>query len=94
MRLKDEQISRLAEKVLADLSRADLVQLKQERSAALSAIRAAISENIKEEESLEKDAELLLEQTLRAMGNSGGIDRHKMLRMIKERLAKERKIVL
>ncbi len=40
------------------------------------------------------EAERLLEQTLRATGGGADIDRHKMLKMIKEKLAKERKMVL
>jgi hypothetical protein len=94
MRLKEDQIGRLAEKVLGDLSVAGLITLKQDRGAALNAIKSAVIMDIKAEESLEKDAEQLLEQTLRAMGGSTEIDRHKMLRMVKEKLAKERKIVL
>lgn len=94
MRLKDEQINRLAEKVLVDLTDASLIQLKRERGKVIDGIKAAIAADIKVEETLEKDAELLLEQTLRGMGGNADIDRHKMLRMIKEKLAKDRKIVL
>lgn len=93
MRLKEEQIARLAEKVLGDLERAQLVEQKQGRAAVLAGIKAAIAEDLRLEEALERDAEALLEQTLKAVGGQG-IDRHKMLRMIKEKLAKERKIVL
>jgi hypothetical protein len=95
MRLKDEQINRLAEKVLGDLTAASLINLKRERGAVLDAIRSAIAADLKGEETLERDAERLLEQTLRGLGRGAAdIDRHKMLRMIKEKLAKERKIVL
>ena len=94
MRLKDEQIARLAEKVLTDLATGGYIQLKAERGALINAVKTAISVDLKAEETLEKDAELLLEQTLRSMKGDAGIDRHKMLRMIKEKLAKERKIVL
>jgi len=93
MHLRDEQIGRLAEKVLGDLERAELVIQKQGRGGILAAIKSAIAADLKVEEALERDAEALLEQTLRAVGGDG-IDRHKMLRMIKDRLAKERKIVL
>jgi hypothetical protein len=93
MRLKEEQIARLAEKVLGDLERAQLVEQKQGRGAVLAGIKAAIADDLRLEEALERDAEALLEQTLKAVGGQG-IDRHKMLRMIKEKLAKERKIVL
>ncbi|MCM2358530.1 MAG: DUF507 family protein [Geobacteraceae bacterium] len=94
MRLKEEQISRLAEHILADLTGAGLIAVKKERGALLAAIKAAISADIQAEETLEKDAEKLLDQTLRSMGGEAGIDRHRMLRMIKEKLAKDRKIVL
>ncbi len=94
MRLKEEQIGRLAENILGDLTAKGLLFVKKERGTLLAAIKAAITADIKAEESLEKDAENLLEQTLRSMGGEAGIDRHKMLRMIKEKLAKDRKIVL
>ncbi len=94
MRLKDEQIGRLADKVLKDLTAAGLIELKKERGAVLCGIKEAIAADIRAEEALEKDAATLLEQTLRSMGGSADIDRHKMLKMIKEKLAKDRKIVL
>jgi hypothetical protein len=93
MRLKDEQIGRLAEKVLGDLEKTGLITEKQGRGALLAAVKAAIVADSKVEENLERDAEALLEQTLRSVGDAG-IDRHKMLKMIKDKLAKERKIVL
>jgi hypothetical protein len=94
MHLKDEQIARLAEKVLGDLERAGLVSPKQGRAALLAAMKSAVAADLKVEDDLERDAEALLEQTLRGIGGGDGIDRHKMLRMIKEKLAKDRKIVL
>ncbi len=94
MRLKEEQINRLAAKILEELTAAGLLTLKKERGTIIAAVKAAISADIKAEEALEKDAETLLEQTLRSMGGETGIDRHKMLRMIKEKLAKDRKMVL
>jgi len=94
MRLKEEQIGRLAEQVLAALDHDGLITLKVERGKALAAMKNAIAADIKQEAELEKDAERLLEQTLRSMGGGTGIDQPKMLRMIKEKLAKDRKIVL
>lgn len=94
MHLKDDQIIRLAEKILDDLLAAKLVTVKKERGKLVQAIRDALAADQKTEETLERDAERLLEQSLAAMGGGAGIDRHKMLRMIKEKLAKDRKIVL
>ena len=94
MRLKKEQIDRLAEKVIADLTNEKLVVFKKERTAVLETIKAVIRDDISKEEELEREAERLLEQTLRAAGGGADIDRHKMLKMIKQKLAKDRNIVL
>ncbi|HOP40347.1 MAG TPA: DUF507 family protein [Geobacteraceae bacterium] len=94
MRLKDEQIDRLADRILTDLTDASLVVLRGDRSRLCCCIKEVIRADIAAEERLEKDAEELLEKTLRASGGGAGIDRHKMLKMIKAKLAKERKIVL
>ena len=94
MRLREEQIARLAEQVLISLDHDGLITLKAERGKVLAAIKNAVAADIRQEADLEKDAERLLEQTLRSMGGGAGIDQQKMLRMVKEKLAKERKIVL
>ncbi|HET6421360.1 MAG TPA: DUF507 family protein [Geobacteraceae bacterium] len=94
MRLKKDQIDRMAEKILSDLETAKLVSLKGERKQLLETIKAVITNDIKAEEDLENEAERILDQTLRATGGGSGIDRHKMLKMIKDKLAKERNIVL
>lgn len=95
MRLKDEQIKRLAEKVYSDLVQDGLIVQRQERGAAVQGIVKAIMQDISREQNLERDAERMLDETIAAMGRSAAdIDRRKMLRMIKEKLAKDRKIVL
>jgi len=94
VRLKDEQIARLAERLLEGLTAAGLITLKAERGKILDGIRRAVAADIKGEEELEKEAERLLEQTLRSMGGGAGIDRHRMLKMIKDKLAKDRGVVL
>jgi hypothetical protein len=95
MHLKDEQISRLAEKILKDLTAVGQIVLKKERGAVLAAIRGAIAADLQAEDALEKDAARILDENLAALGRgAAAIDRHKMLRMIKEKLARERKIVL
>jgi hypothetical protein len=94
VRLKKDQIDRLAEKIFADLDNAKLVSLKAERKQTIETIKGIIASDIKAEEDLENEAERILDQTLRATGGGTGIDRHKMLKMIKEKLAKERNIVL
>jgi len=95
MHLKEEQVHRLGEKILNDLTAAEEILLKTERGAVLTAIKSAISIDMQAEEGLERDAERILQENLAALGRAAAdIDRHKMLRMIKEKLAKDRKIVL
>ena len=95
MRLKDEQIQRLAEKVYNDLSADGLITPRRERGAVIEGIAKSIAADISREQALERDAERLLNETIAGLGRAAAdIDRRKMLRMIKEKLAKERKIVL
>lgn len=95
MHLKEEQINRLGEKILNDLISAEEVILKAERGAVLAAIKGAIVTDLQAEEALERDAERILKENLAALGRGAvEIDRHRMLKMIKDRLAKERKIIL
>lgn len=95
MRLRDEQIHRLAEKVYNDLSADGLITPRRERGAVVEGIAKAIAQDISREQALERDAESLLNETIAGLGRAAiDIDRRKMLRMIKDKLAKERKIVL
>lgn len=95
MRLKDDQIQRLSEKVYNDLSAAGLITPRRERGAVVEGITRAITADVAAEQTLERDAERLLNETIAGMGRAAlEIDRHKMLKMIKAKLAKERKIVL
>ena len=95
MRLKEEQIHGLAEKVYLDLSAEGLVTPRGERGAVVAGIARAITRNFAAERKLERDAEKLLDETLAGMGRGAAeIDRRRMLKMVKEKLAKERKIVL
>jgi hypothetical protein len=95
MRLKEEQIQRLSEKVYNDLSSAGLITPRRERGSVVEGIAKAIAQDITGEQILERDAERLLDETIASLGRAAAdIDRRKMLRMIKEKLAKERKIVL
>lgn len=95
MRLKEEQIKRLAEKVYSDLADEGLIVPRLERGTAVQGIVKAIMQDISREQTLERDAERMLDETIAAMGRGAAeIDRRKMLKMIKQKLAKDRKIVL
>jgi hypothetical protein len=94
VRLKEEQIEKLAARITTVLSDTALAKPKVDRARIYECIRNVIKADLKAEDDLEKEAEALLEKTLRAMGGGGDIDRHKMLRMIKVKLAQEKKMVI
>jgi hypothetical protein len=95
MRLKDEQIQGLAEKVYNDLAADLLITPRGERGAVVAGIARTIAQNFAAEQKLERDAEKLLDETLDAMGSGAAtIDRRRMLKMVKDKLAKERHIIL
>lgn len=95
MRLKEEQIHGLAEKVYNDLAAEGLITTRGEIGKVVAGISGAISQNFAAEQKLERDAEKLLDETLNAMGSGAAtIDRRRMLKMVKDKLAKERNIVL
>jgi hypothetical protein len=95
MRLKEDQIKRLSEKVYSDLATDGLIVPRREHAAAVAGIAKTILQDMNREQTLERDAERMLDETVAAMGKGAAdIDRRKMLRMIKEKLAKDRKIVL
>ncbi len=68
MRLKEEQIRGLAEKVYSDLAADLLITPRGERGAVVAGIARAISQNFAAEQKLERDAEKLLDETLDAHG--------------------------
>ncbi len=95
MRLKDEQIQGLAEKVYNDLVAEGLITTSGETAKVVAGIARTISQDFAAEQKLERDAEKLLDETLNAMGSGAAtIDRRRMLKMVKDKLAKERNIVL
>jgi hypothetical protein len=80
-----------AETLVTALTEKDLIRLRLSKQAAVAKVAAALVENFRQEEALEQEAERLAEVHLRT---SQGLDRHKVLQLIKQRLAEERRFVL
>lgn len=78
-----------------DLHGEGLISVRGERAPVIDDIFNAIKLNFDSEQNLERDAERLLDETMASMGRGAAeIDRRRMLKMIKDKLARERKIVL
>ncbi len=92
VKLSEVQLQRLAERLLADLIQKAGAKTKGEHGRIVACMVATLKTNLEQEQSLEKDAMILLAAHLRQA--PPGIDRQKLLLMIKKKLADERGVSL
>jgi len=93
MKLPRENIDKIAGLVLARLKDRGLLVFKADEKTVLARITSAIVDDLKAEESLDRE----VEELLRAHGggsDSDQVDYRKMFSMVKHKLARERGIVL
>jgi hypothetical protein len=91
MRYSETACRHVAEMLVTTLSQKGLVRLRTDTKAVTAKIVAALLDNFRQEEVLEKEAERLAEEHLRS---ARGLDRYKVTQLIKQRLAEERGFVL
>jgi len=91
MKLRDGEMQRIATTVLARLEKAGLLRIVTNRAAVEQRIVAGLRANIRAEEEIEAAAEKFAASHSRELV---GMDRHKILQMVKERIAKERGFTL
>jgi hypothetical protein len=91
MRYSEALCRHAAEALVATLSEKDAVRLRTDKKLVAEKLVAALLDNFRQEEALEKEAERLAEEHLRT---AKGLDRHKVVQLIKQRLAEERRFVL
>lgn len=92
MALNDRELRRMAESLLGSLIEKGGSTLKGDRGAALECIEAAIRADLGRRDDLDKEARKLLEAHLKKA--PPGVDQHRLLQMIKKKLAEERGIEL
>ena len=91
MRLRETELKRIASLVVSRLEKAGLARLTGNRDALEQRIIAAFRANIRAEEDIEAEANRFAESHSRELV---GMDRHKVLQLVKERIAKERGFTL
>lgn len=84
-------MQRIATSVLTRLEKAGLLRIVSNRAAIEQRIVAALRANIRAEEEIEAEAARFAESHSRELV---GMDRHKILQMVKERIAKEKGFTL
>ena len=93
MRLTDEQLRRIGTTILAMWKAKGLVRPKSADEALVAAMASEVRRDIQREEELDREAEALLEQHIRKLGDTQANSRI-LFQKIKERLAKDRGVVL
>jgi hypothetical protein len=91
MKLRDAEMQRIATSVLSRLEKAGLLRIVSNRAALEQRIVAGLRANIRAEEDIEAEAARFAESHSRDLV---GMDRHKVLQLVKERLAKEKGFTL
>ena len=84
-------LRRIADALVAELLKNDLIELGGTREALRDRIFAVLLRNFTEESKLEEEAEAFADSHRREMA---GMDRNKVVTLVKQRLAKERGFVL
>lgn len=92
MKLTSNQMQALANKILGQWKQNNLTRFKVDEQRVLEKIVSIIRSEIQKEIDLEKDVNAMLEQLERSHG--GQFERHKMYPMLKNKMAKERKLIL
>lgn len=92
MKLSPNQIQALAKKVLAQWKEAGLLRMKSDEKAVLEKLVIIFKGEIQKEMDLDRDVNAMLEQLERS--HSGQFERHKMFPMLKNKMAKEKKVIL
>lgn len=92
MKLTTSQIQRLSEKILAQWKTQNLITFKVDEKVVLQTIKDVITADFKREEQLDQDVRTMAEQIASQHGDNMSVG--KMFPMLKQKLAKERKIIL
>ena len=87
----EPKLRRLAEALVSELVRGDLIELAGDEATLRERFLAVLRKNFAEEADLEREAEAFADSHRREMA---GMDRIKVVELVKQRLAKERGFVL
>jgi hypothetical protein len=93
MRMKPNEIERLAKRIIHLLTGKQLFTPKVAETVLIKRVIDIFTKNMEEEESIEQETRRMMTQ-YEAQIRSGEVDAHRMHQMIRNKIAKERKFVL
>ena len=91
MKIKPEQIDRMAERLLKSCRSKELIILKADEAAVRKRIGEIIAQNFRDEEAIEEEARRMMDSHA---GETKSLDQHRMFLLIKQRLAEKKGFVL
>ena len=89
MRVTEASCQHIADHIVRMLSEKNLIRVRSEKKGIVDKVTAVLLDNFRQEEMLEKEAERLADEHLSSA--PGGLDRRRVVQMIKQRLAEERR---
>jgi hypothetical protein len=92
MRLTQQQIQHLANSVVQKWKKNNVVTFKEDEKKVLARAVKALLDECQKEADLDREVNKMLDQLERT--NSGEFQRFKMFPMLKQKLAKEKKVIL
>ncbi|MGZ5278869.1 MAG: DUF507 family protein [Pseudobdellovibrionaceae bacterium] len=92
MKLTPLQMQKLVEKVFEHWKKNNVLVFKEDEKKVMARALEAIKADYQQEAQLDQDVNKMLDQLERT--NSGEFQRYKMYPILKQKLAKERKIIL
>ncbi len=93
MRLTPEQIEKISKMILENLKQKELITFKADEGIVLKRIIEIFTGDMKAEDDLDREVENIMKQYQNEI-DKGRMDYRKMFSMIKNKLVKERGIVL
>ncbi|NIS75268.1 MAG: DUF507 family protein [Deltaproteobacteria bacterium] len=92
MRLNEKEMRRLADYIYERLTQREMITLKDDEDEVRRRIFEEIEKDIRNEDALDEEVERIIDEHISKAGEE--INRRKLFKMIKSKLARERGIVL
>lgn len=92
MKLTNQQLEVIVNKVLKSWKDNNVIQFKADEKKVFTTMLDSLKMDIQKELDLEREVNLMLDKL--EQSNSGEFQRYKMYPMLKQKLAKEKKVIL
>jgi hypothetical protein len=92
LRLNEQEMKRLADYIYQRLIQREMITLKAEEGEVWRRIYEEIEKDIRKEHALDEEVEKIIDEHISRAGED--INRRKLFKMIKHKLARERDIIL